>query len=106
QTLKEIIKEGIDESVLGELAKIPGEIIDKEGAQKYIKWRFYTSQIIATIVAAIMSFFFFLLFGIAIFYGITTYSINDIINLIKQNAIIFLSVTLFVTIMIIFIISK
>ena len=62
QILKEIIRESIDESALEKLAKIPAEIIDKEGAQEYIKWSFYTAPMIGLVLVALGFLFFFLLF--------------------------------------------
>jgi hypothetical protein len=85
QILKEIIRESIDESALGKLAKIPAEIIDKEGAQEYIKWNFYTAPMIGLVLVALVFLFFFLFLIAGCVYEITKEGIAGTINTIKQD---------------------
>ncbi len=61
QTSKKITEKNSAPEVLEELAKIPQEIIDKENAQEYIKWRFYKAPSIEYFVGLFILLPFFLI---------------------------------------------
>ncbi|MGC9100098.1 MAG: hypothetical protein ACP5HC_02370 [Caldisericum sp.] len=75
ELFKKALKEDSDGKALEELAKIPQEIIDKEAAQKYIKWKLKSETIASIVVGTIL----FLIIGsILLFAGI--YSIYSMFH--------------------------
>ena len=54
ELLKKALKEDSDSKALEELAKIPQEIIDKEAAQRYIKWKLKSETIASIVVGTIL----------------------------------------------------